>query len=872
MLTGAYRRLSLGLVLIGAACTKDVADKPSPTAVVAVSGNLQQGLIGAALGQPLVVKVADQYGSPVSGSSVTFTVVTGGGTIAPATIVTDAQGLASAIWTLGTTTGAQSALVASSGVKIASPVTFAATAIDVTIGGTVILSPNSEIAELGFGPGRAPDALVSATRAPLAQSAPLPDHVEGELLVTYYGESLQRGWSTQSVATRASADQMSERMMQLARTMIPADQGTVLRASAPLRYVVVQTASDSAARSLMLRLRADPRVEAVEWNGFMHHPTVTRTPFDPAEFAKSGTGQRANVAAADELVPNDPLWPNQAWHYRFIDLPRAWARQQGAPSVTVTVIDDGSRPDHPELAGVYAPDGYNFVLAEPTDLTRECTTGAVVSHNGGTGRSVDPVRSTSYYRTTVGGVTCWAKEPAGGHGLHVAGTIAAKANNSVGGAGIASGVRVRMLKVFGAKTDFGGAFDDIAQAVLYAAGLPAVGAGGLSVQSAKAAVVNMSLGGSDVTVMRNAVAAAVGAGVLIVASSGNDGTTFGFYPASYPGVFSVASVGPDGNAARYSNGGSAVAIAAPGGDQNLWNIGSAGVLSTVWNFATNTATYAYYDGTSMSAPHVTGVAALLLSAEPALTASELRLRLTQFAAPVFGPQRSDLYGAGYLNAFNSLARVRTRGERTQLRLVSATSGDTVRTAIVTPGQPFSLSRVTDGRYWIVAAQDQDADGIFGGAGKRVGAAGRTSAPTEIVVANQTGGTANVLLSYNVETEPNDNIATANRLFVNSTVSARFDQPDPRDVYMVQIPKAGSYVFETSPVNGVCGFGLELDTALSLLDATSVVLGTNDDISASTGNFCSRITQTLQPGTVYVQVTNSPGTVRRWRYRLSVRAP
>ena len=182
-----------------------------------------------------------------------------------------------------------------------------------------------------------------------------------------------------------------------------------------------------------------------------------------------------------------------------------------------------------------------------------------------------------------------------------------------------------------------------------------------------------------------------------------------------------------------------------------------------------------------------------------------------------------------------------------------------------------MNRVSDGRYFVVAAQDQDADGLFGGAGKRFGAVGRASAPTEIVVANQVGGVANMLLSFNVESEPNDNIATANRLFVNSTISARFDQPDPRDMYVVQIPRAASYAFETSPVNGACGFGIELDSNLSLLDAAGAVLATNDDISAATGNFCSRVTQTLQPGTYYVQVTNSPGQLRRWRYRLSVRA-
>src|SRR5206468_1970742 len=159
-----------------------------------------------------------------------------------------------------------------------------------------------------------------------------------------------------------------------------------------------------------------------------------------------------------------------------------------------------------------------------------------------------------------------------------------------------------------------GSFYDIAQGVLYAAGLPADdGAGGTVQATSGARIINMSLGGpSGTTDLANAVTAATNAGSLIVAAAGNAGTSAPNYPAAYPEVLSVSAVGPDGLLASYSSYGSTVDIAAPGGD---FADGDAtfGIASTVWNFTTSTASYEVFQGTSMAAPHVSGVAALILA-------------------------------------------------------------------------------------------------------------------------------------------------------------------------------------------------------------------------------------------------------------------
>src|SRR5207253_2839100 len=166
------------------------------------------------------------------------------------------------------------------------------------------------------------------------------------------------------------------------------------------------------------------------------------------------------------------------------------------------------------------------------------------------------------------------------------------------------------------------------------------------------------------------------------------------YPAAYPEVLAVAAVGPDGVPASYSSYGPYVAIRAPGGN---FEFGDAtdGVASSMWDFAVNQPEYAFAEGTSMASPHVAGVAALLLAHTPSLTAADLRARLTSYAV---GP--ATLYGAGLVNAYNSLTQ--THGPPTHLYalLYSAVNGAVVQTVSADQSGGFAFSRVEDGSYFV----------------------------------------------------------------------------------------------------------------------------------------------------------------------------
>jgi hypothetical protein len=109
------------------------------------------------------------------------------------------------------------------------------------------------------------------------------------------------------------------------------------------------------------------------------------------------------------------------------------------------------------------------------------------------------------------------------------------------------------------------------------------------------------------------------------------------------------------------------------------------------------------------------------------------------------------------------------------------------------------------------------------------------------------------------------------------VAGYLTTPDVRDVYQVQVPVAGTYVFETSGLVGTCGFGMEVDTFLSVVNAAGTSMGTNDNVDiGNTSHFCSRVSVALQPGIYYVTVSVSPRAgfatflSNFGRYRLEVR--
>jgi subtilisin family serine protease len=591
-------------------------------------------------------------------------------------------------------------------------------------------------------------------------------------------------------------------------------------------------------------LRQDPGISSVTPNRFIW---LDEGPFYRNRMSGAGVG----------LTPNNPLYPYQSWHYGLVDLPRAWAISTGSRGVLVAVVDDGIRFDHPAIAANLTHDGYDFV--NNVDSLTLCAGGKISNSGDGDGYDPDPTIPSSYRPDSTG--TCFLPDTLGNHGLHVAGTIGAVGNSGIGVTGVNWKVQIRPVRVLGVG-GFGTSYD-VAQGVLYAAGLPADdGKGGTVQPSAGARIINMSLGSpTNDTTLARAVAGAVQAGALIVAAAGNDSTAHPFYPAAYPGVLTVAAVGPDGAPAPYSNFGPNVALRAPGGNFALGDA-TDGVMSTIWDFVFQAPEYAWAEGTSMATPHVAGIAALVLSQLPSLTAADLRARLSTYAV---GPATG--YGAGLVNAYNSLAGRHGPPIQPYARLYAVNTGAIVQTVAAGADGHFQFSAVEDGQYFLYAGTDEGGDQTIGTPGRLWGALGGPAYPGTVTVFDTGRNSIAFSIYFPVGTDANHDTATASRLVIGGYVQASIASPGTLDVYKVKIPQPATYTFETSGVVAACGIAIEEATAIGLYDAGGHLLTFTGFIDPQHLNYCSRLTLNLNPDLYYVGVVRALG----YRYRLQARS-
>lgn len=322
--------------------------------------------------------------------------------------------------------------------------------------------------------------------------------------------------------------------------------------------------------------------------------------------------------------PGDPLYPRQ-WDMTTIGMPQAWALLpetvrkvsiSKAPPVAVAVLDTGF-VNSPELAGRVV-NGYDFVR-DP------------VRAGDGNGRDAD-----------ASGVGQFAY-----HGEVVSNIIAA-AHDGRGMAGINPSARIVHVRVAGVD----GLIDpqDLADGLRWAAGIAVPG---VPANANPAKVLNLSLfadfiplTGCDARI-QNAVNAVTAAGALVVVGAANDGAdASGYSPAGCRNVLTVTSATQAGTRPAYANWGRSVALAAPGGETGhgipVSSLSGPGGVRTP-------------NGTSMAAPHVSGVASLLLTARPRLTPAQLRGLLTRTATPFPGghcdPEPARSCGSGTLNAW-----------------------------------------------------------------------------------------------------------------------------------------------------------------------------------------------------------------------------
>jgi serine protease len=377
--------------------------------------------------------------------------------------------------------------------------------------------------------------------------------------------------------------------------------------------------------------------------------------------------------------------------------------------VVVAVIDTGVVPGHPDLQGQLVS-GYDFVSSPLASLDGDgCDADPSDPGDGGPGAS------------------SW-------HGTHVTGTLAARASLAPGAgtggvAGVAWNARVMPLRALG----FGGGSDfDLIQALRYAAGLPNA-CNALPAQPAD--VVNLSLGSPAPSgALEAALAEVRAAGLVLVAAAGNSATSAPFYPAAYPSVLSVAAVDATRRLAPYSNFGDTIDLAAPGGDfsADLGGDGFGdGVLSTWFDPLSpgDPFGYAFSEGTSMAAPHVAGVVALMLGVNPALGPPDVEALLAQgrLTEPIGS---SFLFGQGLVDAAAAVRAAyevaggappvnapRLRADPPALGLGAiASAAELVLSNAGGDDRPLVVESVSadtsDGAPWLsVAALEVDANGL-----------------------------------------------------------------------------------------------------------------------------------------------------------------
>lgn len=389
--------------------------------------------------------------------------------------------------------------------------------------------------------------------------------------------------------------------------------------------------------SLVKALRADPQVRYAEWNREVH------------AFA----------------VPNDARYREQ-WHYPLINLPQAWDVTTGSSNVVVAVIDTGVAP-HPDLEGNVRRDlGADMILS----ASNACD---------GTGRDLD-ADDTSHL---CPGLT----SPPEFHGTHVAGTIAAMTNNAARVAGVSWTSKIMPIRVLGR---LGGDLLDINDGIRWAAGFSV--SGGQSPR--RADIINMSLGGPREfpvpcsASQQEAINSALGQGLIIVVAAGNENQPTKS-PANCQGVIAVSAVDRFGFPTAYSNAGPEIVVGAPGGQTksdlaepdlfapfnpfavkgpiaNRFMSTQDGVLSTIFfsqpGSGLRRAEEYFYPGTSMAAPHVAGVIALMKTVHPGLTNAQLASLVTAGRITNDDPYRQgpDIYtGAGIIDAFKAVSEART---------------------------------------------------------------------------------------------------------------------------------------------------------------------------------------------------------------------
>ena len=411
--------------------------------------------------------------------------------------------------------------------------------------------------------------------------------------------------------------------------------------------------------------RGRPAVDSLEWAGPVAIVRDATEP-DPRQLAERLAAQpevqyaEPNYIRRHQLTPNDPGYNPRQWNFPAIDLPRAWDINAGAnPNIIVAIVDTGVTT----VNQTFTVKTWNNAAIQSIDVPY------AMNPDMSPSKFVSPFDFVAVSNVVL---------DSDGHGTHVSSTVAEDTNNNLLDAGSAFNARIMPVKVCASYWDVqfawsaggahgfvplnsGGCLDTtVAQGIRYAA-------------DNGAKVINLSLGGVDPSqTEQSAINYAVGKGVFVSIAAGNEyeNGNATSYPAGYaPGIngaMAVAATNRSGNRAYYSNTGSYIEIAAPGGDSRDSDASGSGLIwqstlrpsvrdPTFVNFP-RFDLYAEvgYSGTSMATPHVSGVAALVISegiTSPAAVESAIKKSAKFLGTPsATDKTRSDEFGAGLVQA------------------------------------------------------------------------------------------------------------------------------------------------------------------------------------------------------------------------------
>lgn len=393
-------------------------------------------------------------------------------------------------------------------------------------------------------------------------------------------------------------------------------------------------------------------------------------------YARNLAGSEAVIYAEPDawrwplLQADDAFYSSLQWNLQdtstdaaAANLPAAWDITTGNKAIVVAVVDTGAL-NHIDLDS-------RFVGGSAAASGRDFISDVVVA-NDGNGRDSNPTDPGDASDGTFCqfGTSSW-------HGTHVAGTIGAESNNAQGIAGVDWDARLLTLRALGV---CGGPSSDINEAVRWAAGETIDGVPNPN----PAHVINLSLGGGGECLASEqaAIDAAVAAGAVVVVAAGNEGADVAnAAPANCNNVIVVTALEKNGARASFGNFGEEVDIAAPG----------VQILSTLDSgpfSARNDNAYVNYQGTSMAAPHVSGVVALMLASNPNLTngsisnvpgliEAKLKASARSFPTGTINDCHTNTCGAGILDAYQAVLAVSTAPSIDNMLNQAVGSGQTV---------------------------------------------------------------------------------------------------------------------------------------------------------------------------------------------------